>query len=66
MFGEQYTQEVEDTLGSHTALFYNPEKAGGKWQSSSLQAGSRFNAPSPLFKKLDEKIVNEERQRLGQ
>jgi methionyl-tRNA synthetase len=65
IFGEQYTQEFKDNLGTHKALLYNPEKAHGRWQPSNLQPGSRFNPPSPLFKKLDEKIVEEERQRLG-
>ncbi len=66
LFGEQYTREIPDSLGLHKALLYNPEKAQGSWQPSTLQPGDRFNPPSPLFKKLEEKIVEEERQRLGQ
>jgi methionyl-tRNA synthetase len=65
LFGEQFTQEFKDNLGVHSALLYDPAKAGGNWQPSNLQPGAQFNQPSPLFKKLDEKIVEEERQRLG-
>jgi methionyl-tRNA synthetase len=53
-------------LGTHTALLYDPAKARGEWKPSDLQPGARFNQPSPLFKKLDEKIVEEERQNLGE
>ena len=65
LFGEQYTQELKDSLGTHTGLFYNPEKAQGSWQPSDLKPGAHFNKPKPLFKKLDHSIVDEERERLG-
>jgi methionyl-tRNA synthetase len=65
LFGEQYTKEFPDALGTHTALLYDPAKAQGSWQPSQLKAGGHFNQPAPLFKKLDESIVEEERQRLG-
>ena len=65
LFGEQYTQELEDSLGTHTGLFYNPEKAQGSWQPSDLKPGAHFNKPKPLFRKLDHSIVDEERERLG-
>lgn len=65
LFGEQYTRELHDNLGAHTALLYDPAKGKGRWQASQMAAGQPFNPPSALFKKLDEKIVAEERQRLG-
>ncbi len=65
LFGEQYTRELQDALGTHSALLYDPEKASGEWKPSTLTPGSRFNQPAPLFKKLDESIVEAERQRLG-
>ncbi|MCJ7518479.1 MAG: class I tRNA ligase family protein, partial [Anaerolineaceae bacterium] len=64
-FGEQYIQKINDTLGEHTALLYNPAKATGHWQPSQLAAGHHFNEPQPLFKKLDESIVQAERSKLG-
>lgn len=65
LFGEQYTKDIDDTLGTHTALLYDPAKATGKWQPSKMEAGHKFNKPKPLFKKLDIGIVEEERSRLG-
>ncbi len=65
LFGEQYTEEVKDSLGTHTVLRYNPQNATGKWTPSKLSPGHKFNKPEPLFKKLDVSIVEEERNRLG-
>ena len=65
LFGEQFTSEQKDDMGAHTVLSYDASKAIGKWEPSQLKAGQAFNAPQPLFKKLDVKIVDEERARLG-
>jgi methionyl-tRNA synthetase len=35
------------------------------WKPSDLRPGAILNQPSPLFKKLEEKVVEEERARLG-
>ena len=64
MFGEQETQIIKDELGEHSVLRYNPENAKGEWKPSQLNAGCKFHKPAPLFKKLDVKIVEEERARL--
>jgi methionyl-tRNA synthetase len=68
LFGEQYIQEISDSLGTHTALRYRDvEQIGNspQWQPSQLQPGQKLNQPGPLFKKLEEKVVEEERARLG-
>ncbi|HAF60843.1 MAG TPA: methionine--tRNA ligase [Anaerolineaceae bacterium] len=65
LFGTQHVEEVQDDLGSHTILRYDPSSAAGEWKASDLQPGARFIKPAPLFKKLDESIIAEERQRLG-
>ncbi len=65
LFGEQTTQLVGDSLGEHRVLGYDPQNASGKWAPSQLPAGQKLHEPAPLFKKLDEKIVAEERERLG-
>lgn len=65
LFGSQYTREVNDELGTHTVLSYDGSQASGAWAPSQLQPGVRLNPPAPLFKKLDESIVAEERARLG-
>jgi methionyl-tRNA synthetase len=66
LFGEQYTETVTDALGQHHVLRYRPAASGPtQWQPSALQPGAPLNAPAPLFKKLDEKVIEEERARLG-
>jgi methionyl-tRNA synthetase len=72
LFGEQYTETVTDSLGEHTVLKYRaPQHPAGKgvdglqWKPSELKPGAKFNQPAPLFKKLEESVVEEERARLG-
>lgn len=74
LFGEQYAEEIHDSLGTHTGLRYRPPVAltsypkgsgGGEWKPSELKPGQKLNQPSPLFKKLEESVVEEERARLG-
>ena len=64
LFGEQYTQTVKDSLGEHTVLRYKGIE-GLQWKPSELIPGKKLNQPGPLFKKLEESIVEEERGRLG-
>jgi methionyl-tRNA synthetase len=65
LFGSPYTQTVEDNIGSHTVLRYDPASASGEWKPSQLAAGRAFQQPTPLFTKLDPSIVAEELARLG-
>ncbi len=65
LFGSQFDQVVSDDLGEHKVLRYDASNASGKWEAGSLKAGAAFNPPVPLFKKLDVKIVEEERAKLG-
>jgi methionyl-tRNA synthetase len=65
LFGEQSLETRADALGEHRVLRYHPEKASGNWQASQLEAGRQLQQPQPLFRKLEFKIVEEERARLG-
>jgi methionyl-tRNA synthetase len=65
LFGSQSLEEIEDKLGKHRVLRYNPIDSGLLWQPSQLKPGHLFNKPAPLFKKLDSAIIEEERNRLG-
>lgn len=65
LFGEQYTEEITDALGTHTVLRYRPPAGGPRWQPSALQPGAPLQKPRPLFKKLDLSLAEEERARLG-
>ena len=77
LFGEQYTEIVKDSLGQHKVLRYKAVGRDGReastpvdlppdlWKPSDLKPGQKLNQPAPLFKKLDEKVAEEERERLG-
>jgi len=65
LFGTQSISPVTDELGEHKVLRYDSAGATGKWEPGHIAAGAVFNAPAPLFKKLDIKIVEEERAKLG-
>jgi len=64
LFGEQYTETVNDSLGEHTVLRYRGVN-GLLWKPSDLKPGAKLNPPGPLFKKLEESVIEEERARLG-
>lgn len=65
LFGTQSVDTQKDALGEHKVLRYSHAGAVGKWEPSQLKAGHKFNPPQPLFKKLEFKIVEEERARLA-
>jgi methionyl-tRNA synthetase len=47
------------------ALTYDHSQAVGTWSKSELPAGQALREPAPLFKKLDEKMTEEEYARLA-
>lgn len=65
LFGTQSTETLKDAVAEHTVLRYHGESATGRWEPSQIQPGRQLNQPAPLFKKLEAKIVEEERARLG-
>ncbi|MDR3574567.1 MAG: methionine--tRNA ligase [Anaerolineaceae bacterium] len=65
LFGEQFIEVEKDDLGEHKALRYRPGKASGRWEPGTIPAGKALRQPQPLFIKLDAKIIEEERARLG-
>lgn len=65
LFGEQYVDTVQDSLGEHIVLRYRKGKGEGSWEPSLLPAGHLLSKPAPLFKKLDPEVAAEERARLG-
>jgi methionyl-tRNA synthetase len=66
LFGAQNTEKVTDDLGEHVILRYQPAEDGARWQPSQLSGGAALQPPQPLFRKLESKIIAEERARLGQ
>ncbi|MEE8389205.1 MAG: methionine--tRNA ligase, partial [Anaerolineae bacterium] len=66
LFGRSYTATFEEEEGRvHEALCYDSSGATGEWKASELLPGQALRQPKPLFKKLDECVVAEERARLG-
>jgi len=65
LFGEQYVEVKKDDLGEHKVLRYCPDKASGRWEPGKIPPGKALRQPQPLFRKLDPKIIEEERGRLG-
>ena len=65
LFGTQQVVEYEETTRSHRALTYDHTGAIGAWVKSELPPGQALRQPAPLFKKLDESVVEEEHARLG-
>jgi methionyl-tRNA synthetase len=64
LFGESSTETVKDSLGEHIVLKYRGVD-GMLWKASELKPGAKLNQPVPLFKKLEESVIEEERARLG-
>jgi methionyl-tRNA synthetase len=66
IFGELNIESFKEKDRSHEALVYDASRASGRWVPSKLKAGSPFEKPEPLFKKLDDDLVEAERSRLGE
>jgi methionyl-tRNA synthetase len=59
-------REVEDLDGGPDYLILTGDYAsGGRWESVPLPVGRALAAPTPVFRKLDPSIVDEELARLG-
>jgi methionyl-tRNA synthetase len=65
LFGEQHIETFQESSREHKALTYDPSPGTGRWEASELEAGGKFQKPTPLFKKLDDSLVEEERSHLG-
>jgi methionyl-tRNA synthetase len=68
LFGEQYVEQVEDSLGTHNVLRYRDVSRTDSptyWKRSQLEPNQKLREPGPLFKKLEDSVVEEERARLG-
>jgi len=65
LIGEFETPTFSEDSAQHEALVYRDLGSGERWQPSALCPGQKLREPRPLFKKLDVKIVEEEKARLG-
>jgi methionyl-tRNA synthetase len=64
LFGTQHVVEYQEETRSHQALTYDHTGAIGTWTKSELPPGQALRQPLPLFKKLDESVIEEEDARL--
>ena len=65
LFGDQRIETYQEETRSHSALIYEAANAIGRWEPSELPAGQSLTKPKPLYKKLDDDIVEQELARLG-
>jgi methionyl-tRNA synthetase len=65
LFGEQKIVTIEEEQRTHGVLTYDASRANGHWVHSELKPGQRLGKPVPLYKKLDDSIVEQERGRLS-
>ena len=69
LFGSLHIVEYKEEarlggLRSHSALVDDHGEAIGTWTPSELPVGQALRKPAPLFKKLDESLIDEEYARL--
>ena len=64
LFGTQHVVEYQEETRAHEALTYDHSGAIGTWAPSELPPGQALRQPAPLFKKLDESLIDEEYARL--
>jgi methionyl-tRNA synthetase len=64
IFGEQIVEEVGEGDDAHVVLRYDDSQAGGSWSFETLTPGYQLDKPQPLFRKLDEEVVEEELARM--
>lgn len=67
LFGELRVEEREEpgSLKKHQCLVYDATAATGTWTVSNLPPGQKLGEVSVLVRKLDPKIVEKERSKLG-
>ncbi len=64
LFGTQVIKTVEEDGDSHEALMYDATGASGVWAYAPLPVGRALNKPQPIFKKLDDSVIEEELARM--
>jgi methionyl-tRNA synthetase len=65
LLGKQMVRDYTETQRTHRALTYDASTITEQWKPSQLPVGQVFGQIAPLFEKLDEKVVAEEKARLG-
>jgi methionyl-tRNA synthetase len=66
LLGKQIVREYAESQRKHLALTYDYGDVKAEWKASQLPVGQAFGPITPLFEKLDEKVADEEKAKLGQ
>jgi methionyl-tRNA synthetase len=64
LFGDLNIVTYQEETRPHDALVYDGSKATGHWEPRRLKPGQAFKDPAPLYKKLEEKVAEEEYERM--
>src|SRR5690606_28729431 len=64
LFGDQMVGEFSEDGRKHRALVYDESAAKGEWLRSEIRPGCKLPKPSPLFRKLEDSVAEEELTRL--
>lgn len=65
LLGKQEVVEYVETSRRHLGLTYHYENGQDRWRPSTLAPGQPLRRPQPLFRKLDDTVVEQELARLG-
>jgi len=65
LLGAVHIKTFREASRDHTAAVYEPGIHTQEWKPSELPAGQLLREPKALFKKLDEKIAEAEKAKLG-
>lgn len=65
IIGELRFEQVAEEGADHRAYGWHPGQWEGHWAPSALPAGQQLGEARPLFRKLDESVVEEELARMG-
>jgi methionyl-tRNA synthetase len=65
LFGRPVIKEYKENTRGHVALTYDGSEAIGQWERTEIPVGRKLPKPSPLFRKLDPSVADEELARLG-
>ncbi len=65
LLGKSEIKTFQESQRAHKALVYERGQSDHKWAPSQLAPGQQLREPKALYKKLDEKIADEEKAKLG-
>jgi methionyl-tRNA synthetase len=65
LLGDQVVREYDEATRKHAALTFDYSGVTAQWKPSQLPVGQALGPIAPLFEKLDPKMTEEERSKLG-